>query len=128
MGPQKKDDYVERISHLELELFEMHERSRTPSTFNVAHVLELAGRVNLDVLERAIRHIVRKSAILRCCFQRDSKDGLLRRTLDSVQAHNGFAIHRWGPDVDYAAKEKDLISAPFDLGWDQLTRIALREN
>ncbi|KXJ85042.1 hypothetical protein Micbo1qcDRAFT_237604 [Microdochium bolleyi] len=121
-GSPVEDDFG-ATSYLELELFEMHEQSRTPSTFNVTHVVELGGQVDLDVLEESIRQVVEENNILRCCFRRNAKDGQLRRT--HLVQDGDFVVHRW--QSGDAGKEKRLVQEPFDLARDQLTRVALVE-
>ncbi|KAJ2902519.1 putative non-ribosomal peptide synthetase SirP [Zalerion maritima] len=118
-SPQAK---FTELSYLEKELYVMHQRSMTPSTFNVAHEVFLQGPVDLDVLEHAIKRVVQENSILRTCFEESPSDGQIRRT----ERRDEFRVLRCkGPARNVV---DGCIHEPFDLARDQLTRIALIED
>lgn len=107
------------LSYLEKELYKMHNESSTPSSFNLAHEIQLSGPLNLDLLERAIHVVVSHHTILQINYE--LKGGYLRRT----KHNNTFSITRCQDAADGIVNEQ--INKPFDLATDQLSRIVFIE-
>lgn len=107
------------LSYLEKELYNMHQQSYTPSSFNVSHEIQFYGSVNLADLERAIQIVVSQNKILQTNFE--EINGNSRRT----KLTDTFHVLLYRGLADKIVEEQ--INTPFDLASDQLTRIALIE-
>lgn len=60
------------LSHLERELYNMHTSSNTPSSFNVAQVIELSGLIQLQLLKQAIQIVVSANDIFHTSYVTDN--------------------------------------------------------
>ncbi|KAK4153855.1 acetyl-CoA synthetase-like protein [Chaetomidium leptoderma] len=113
---------AQQLSHLERELYAMHEKSATPAAFNVAHVLVLQGHMRLDILERALCSVVSKHEALQACFV--TSDGA---NVQKVVCEAKFRVERHSSKSSSSQEVivDEFINRPFDLDRDQLTRVAL---
>ncbi|KAK4176244.1 non ribosomal peptide synthase [Triangularia setosa] len=113
---------TQKASHLEHELWSMHQKSTTPAAFNVAHVFELQGRIRLDILERALCFVVSRHEALQTCYV-EADGGHVQRTACGTDFR-----------VDYHSGENtqetldQYVNKVFDLAQDRLTRIALMDD
>ncbi|KAM0547795.1 hypothetical protein ACHAPJ_010256 [Fusarium lateritium] len=107
------------LSYLEKELYKMHNESSTPSSFNVAHEIQLSGTLNLDQLEQAIQTVVSRNDILETNFE------LYGKVPRRKKRNDAFRIVRCQSPADDIVNEH--INTPFDLASDQLSRIVLIE-
>ncbi|KAM3453120.1 hypothetical protein MY3296_004047 [Beauveria thailandica] len=108
-------------SYLEKEMFDMCNKSSTPSAFNVAHIVTLSGEVDMKLLKQAIEVVAGKSEALKTCYIQDG-NSLQRK----IRYFNRFQVDCFTLPCQEMVDE--YIDRPFALASDQLTRIALLKN
>ncbi|KAJ4250164.1 hypothetical protein NW762_011978 [Fusarium torreyae] len=114
-----KAAYTE-LSFVEKELYKMHSESSTPSSFNVAHEIQLSGMLDLDQLEQAIQTVVSRNDILQTNFE------LKGNVPQRKKRNDAFNVVRCESPANDIVNEH--INSPFDLASDQLSRIVLIED
>ncbi len=126
--PQSPDGLPAPLSFAQQALWLGQQRDPANCSYNVLCPFELRGRLNVTVLERALREIVRRHQVLRSTFPADqgepaqSIDAEVRVDLQRVDLFAFPEKQRW---AELQALLTRQLQTPFDLANGPLLRVTL---
>jgi len=117
---EKKDHYA--LSSAQERLFVLHRLAPQDTSYNLSRGIEFIGDMDKEVVEAAIRKLIKRHECLRTSF-----DILDNKSIQKVHGHVDFKLQYYDLTTDGCFKE-EIISRfvqPFNLGKPPLMRAAL---